>query len=109
MAHKSAEQRKGPNLKDLWKLVLAGLGVAAVIQELRKPADERTWHGKVAGFVPYDFRKPSFERIREAYWNPDGPIVSSRAFGVGWVMNFGAVTKLVSGYRSSGGSSSVAD
>ncbi len=44
---------------------------AAVYQELRKPPEQRTWHGKVAGVVPYDFRMPTFERLRETYWNPE--------------------------------------
>ncbi len=27
----------------------------AVVRELRTPRDLRTWHGRVAGFIPYDF------------------------------------------------------
>lgn len=88
-----AEKQQAPDIRHFWKLVLAVIGVVAVIQELRKPADERTWHGKVASFVPYDFRIPTMERIRDAYWNPEGPIVSPRAFGVGWVPNFGVVKR----------------
>lgn len=97
MGERKSERKKGLGFKDLWKLVLAAIGVVAIVQELRTPAADRTWHGKVAGFVPYDFRKPTFERIRQSYWDPDGPIVSNRAFGVGWVLNLAAVKKLVSG------------
>jgi hypothetical protein len=93
MAHEPTERRK-PNLKDLWRLLLLLLGVVAVVQELRRPADERTWHGTVAGFVPYDFRKPTADRFRETYWNPQGPFVSSKVFGVGWAPNLGAVKGL---------------
>jgi hypothetical protein len=64
------------------------LAVAAVATELVKPADERTWHGRVLGAVPYDFRPPTWKRIREAYWNPQSDrLFSDRVFGVGWAVN----------------------
>jgi hypothetical protein len=95
MAKQRADRRKGRRgLKDLWKLFLAVVGVIAVVQELRKPPDQRTWHGTVGNLVPYDFRKPTFDRFRETYWNPDGPIVSSKLWGVGWAVNVGAVKSL---------------
>jgi hypothetical protein len=62
--------------------------LAAVTQELNKPESERTWHGRVAG-VPYDFRRPSLRRFREAYWNPNDPrLFTDRVIGVGWAINF---------------------
>jgi hypothetical protein len=77
------------------KLASAALVVAAVAQELRKPSSERTWHGRVAGFVPYDFRPPTLERFREARWDPDNPqIFTDRVFGVGWAINLGRLAKL---------------
>lgn len=70
------------------RIVVVGLVVAAVATELAKPEPERTWHGRVAGLVPYDFRPPTWERIRSAYWNPDsGDLFSDRVFGVGWAVN----------------------
>ena len=61
---------------------------AAIYQELRKPPEARTWNGKVAGVVPYDFRIPTIDRVREAYWNPDSDqIFSEKVFGVGWAIN----------------------
>jgi hypothetical protein len=78
----------------LWRLALAIIGIVAVAQELKKPAEERTWHGKVADFVPYDFRMPTAERFKKAYWNPEGPLISSKAWGVGWAFNFGGLKKL---------------
>ena len=36
-----------------------GLVAAAVGTELLKPRRKRTWHGRVAGVVPYDFRRPT--------------------------------------------------
>ncbi len=57
-----------------WFAALIALG-AAVVRELRAPAAERTWHGRVAGDVPYDLRPPTLARLRDAFWNPDGPLV----------------------------------
>ena len=91
------QQRSRPSAKDLWRLALAIIGIIAIVQELRKPPEERTWHGKVARFVPYDFRWPTVERFRQTYWNPEGPIVSSKAWGVGWAPNLGAVKRLFNG------------
>lgn len=88
------EEKRTPNFKDMWRLLLAIIGVIAVIQELRKPEDERTWHGQVANFVPYDFRMPTVTRVRDTYWNPDGPVFTSKVFGVGWAPNFGAWVKM---------------
>jgi hypothetical protein len=65
-----------------------GLVVAAVATELSKPAPERTWEGRLWGVVPYDFRPPTWERIRDAYWNPRSDrLFSDRVFGVGWAVN----------------------
>lgn len=89
-------RRRAPSPRDVWKLILAVIGVIAVIQELRKPSDERSWHGKVADFFPYDFRMPTMDRVRDTYWNRSGPLISPKVFGVGWAPNFGALFGLVS-------------
>ena len=68
------------------------LTLAAVCQELEKPREERKWHGKIAGFIPYDFRLPTMERLEEAYWNPyERRILTPRVFGIGWAINFYAL------------------
>jgi hypothetical protein len=73
-------------------LVVIGLVVAAIVQELRLPSSQRTWHGRVGGLVPYDFRPPTMERLKAAMWNPDSDqIFTDRAFGVGWDVNLNAV------------------
>jgi len=77
------------------KLLVAALAIAAVIKELRMPKDQRSWHGVVAGFVPYDFRMPTIDKIKSVNWNPDGAIIVNRAFGVGWTINAGAVVAKV--------------
>jgi len=70
------------------RIAVVGLVVAAVATELAKPEAERTWNGRVFGLVPYDFRPPTWERIRTAYWNPQSDqLFSDRVFGVGWAVN----------------------
>src|SRR5437899_11669306 len=70
-------------LRGLLRLAVIGLVVAAVATELAKPEEERTWHGRLWGTVPYDFRPPTWERIRSAYWNPDSDVLlSDRVFDV---------------------------
>jgi hypothetical protein len=88
------KQRQPMTIQNIWRLVLAILACVAIVQELRKPKDERTWHGKVIDFVPYDFRVPTWERVKDTYWNPEGPIITGKVFGVGWAPNFGGFTKL---------------
>jgi hypothetical protein len=76
-------------LRRLVRAVSLGLVVVAISQEMSKPEAERTWHGEVFGLVPYDFRPPSWDRFRDAYWNPDdGRVFTPRVFGVGWAINF---------------------
>lgn len=74
-------------LSRLIQAAMVAATVAAVFQEMEKPREQRKWHGKV-GIVPYDFRVPTFERIRDAYWNPADPrILTPEPFGVGWAVN----------------------
>jgi hypothetical protein len=83
-------------VRRLIRLTAVGLVVAAVATELAKPEAERTWHGRVVGLVPYDFRPPTWERIRSAYWNPESDrLFSDRVFGVGWAMNLYQAKKLL--------------
>jgi hypothetical protein len=74
----------------LWLIRTAVLAavVGAIYTELRKPPEERTWHGRLLGLVPYDFRIPSLDSLRRAYWNPRSPkIFTDRPLGVGWAVN----------------------
>lgn len=75
-------------MRRLVRFAAFGLVVAAVATELSKPEPERTWEGRVFGLVPYDFRPPTWRRIRDAYWNPNSDrLLSDRVFGVGWAVN----------------------
>ena len=86
-------------MKDLYRLARTAVWLAffgAIYQELKKPDAERTWHGKVAGIVPYDFRLPTIERLRAAYWDPGSDqIFSDRVFGVGWAVNIPVAARKV--------------
>ncbi len=88
-------------IRRLVRLTTIALVVGAVATELSKPEEERTWHGRVIGLVPYDFRPPTWDRIRDAYWNPESDsLLSDRVFGVGWAINLHrAKTLLASGFE----------
>jgi len=96
MGTEERARKRRSGIQDLVRLVMLALTVAAVVKELRTPAEERTWHGVVAGFVPYDFRVPTLARFRERVWNPEGEhLISPHVFGVGWTLNVGKVVALV--------------
>ncbi len=86
--------KKPKRLRTL-RWVSMGLAVWAIAQEARKPPDEREWHGQVAGFVPYDFRFPTVDRIRERLWDPNGALITPQVFGVGWTLNLGRVARAI--------------
>src|SRR5258708_29971709 len=87
-------------MQDLLNLVRTAIWLlccAALFQELRKPAEERTWHGKVAGVVPYDFRLPTIYCVRQAYWNPESETVfTEKVVGVGCAVKLPTSLKNVS-------------
>jgi hypothetical protein len=77
------------------KLVAFGLVVAALIDQLRRDREERTWEGSVAGIVPYDFRMPTLERARSRWWNTDDDrLFVPQVFGVGWTINLARLARL---------------
>jgi len=82
----------GKWFKRLIQATAITLTLAAVCQELEKPKEERKWHGAIAGFIPYDFRLPTGEKFKEAYWNPyESQIFTPEVFGIGWAINFYAL------------------
>jgi len=73
----------------LIQVTVITLTLMAVCQEMEKPKEERRWHGKIAGIIPYDFRMPTIERFKEAYWDPyNRRVLTPEAFGIGWAINF---------------------
>lgn len=93
---KQRKQRKKHRARRLMGVTAFALVVAAVAQEMNKPAGSRTWTGRVGGLVPYDLRWPvTAERLRTAMWNPDSDaIFTPHAFGVGWSLNFARVASV---------------
>ena len=74
----------------LWLLVVA----AAIGNELRKPSDDRPWHDRLFGVLPYVFRPPTLARVRQTLWNPQqNRILVPQAFGVGWSINVGGLLR----------------
>jgi len=71
----------------LIRFAAIALVMAAVIQQLQRPARERTWTGHILG-VPYDFRPPTLQRVEQRWWNPDNPhLLTPHVFGIGWGVN----------------------
>jgi hypothetical protein len=83
-------------VRRLARLISVAMVISAVGQELSKPAEERSWQGTVWRFVPYDFRPPTWARLRDSLWAPDNPqLFTPRVFGVGWTVNLGRVYALL--------------
>jgi hypothetical protein len=84
------------SLKKRIRWIVFGLAAIAVIDQLSRPSEERTWEGEVLGLVPYDFRKPTLERVRQRWWNPDEPrLFVPQVFGVGWTINLARALALL--------------
>jgi len=82
-------QKKRPTAGDVIVIIgIAALAGLAIREQLQMPPGERTWHGMLYG-IPYDFRRPTIERLREAFWNKDtARVLLPKAFGMGWSINF---------------------
>ncbi|TMB58315.1 MAG: hypothetical protein E6J47_00025 [Chloroflexi bacterium] len=89
-------------------LMLAAIG-GAIYREMRLPAEERTWRGKLLGVVPYDFRLPTPRRVLDAYWNPERDnLFADQPFGVGWAVNLPVLLRSLGTLsRRSGGEETV--
>lgn len=85
----------GPDLKRILQaagIVMLGL---AILQQLRKPSDQRDWTGKVLGFVPYDLRPPGPSRLVSRWFNPsDRRLFTEHVFGIGWSVNLATAWRL---------------
>ena len=78
------------------RVATLGMLAWAVVTELRKPREERTWEGSLAGVVPYDFRLPTPARVRRRWWNHDDEhIFTPHVFGVGWSVNLARALDLL--------------
>jgi len=83
-----ARKKRGMKPRALISALFAVLVISALIEQLRRPKEERTWQGSVLG-VPYDFRLPTLEKLRNTFWNEKtSQILVPQAFGMGWSINF---------------------
>ena len=80
-----------------WAAVAGGLfGAATVAYAVRT---KRT-HGTFLK-VPFDFRLPTFARIKESWWNPeDRRILTPRVFGIGWALNIPQAIGRIKAHRA---------
>ena len=66
------------------KVAVAAVFVATAVYAVREKKPRGVFYG-----IPYDFRVPTPERIRERLWNPDDPrVLTPMVFGAGWSINF---------------------
>jgi hypothetical protein len=87
-------KRKSSGLGGLANCIGLVLTIASIVQELRKPPNRRTWHGALFGRIPYDWRWPTVQRVRRAFWQPRNPhLLQPAVFGVGWSINVAAVLR----------------
>ena len=79
---------------DMLAAATFGLTAAAFGKELREPKRRRDWRGELLG-IPYDFRKPTADKLKRSYWSPDDRrVIKPRAFGLGWDVNIGRLWRL---------------
>ena len=96
MGREKRPKKKLTRMQRLVRLVSISLLATAVVRELRRPAQEREWHGTVAGIVPYELRVPTLRRARERWWSPDDArLLQPTVFGVGWTVNVGRLLRLL--------------
>ena len=85
---KRKRKKKQPTVGDI--LVITGtvtLMGLAIREQLQLPHEERTWHGTLLG-IPYDFRRPTMERLCATFWNKEtANVLVPQFFGIGWSIN----------------------
>lgn len=77
-------------LRRLGFVLAVGALVAAIFKEFSQPKGLRIGEGNIFG-IPYSFRIPSMDNVRERYWNADGKLVAPPVLGVGFAPNLPAI------------------
>ena len=86
---------RGLGVREILRLAGIALFVVAVVQQMRRPAGQRDWQGRVLGLIPYDFRRPTLSRILSRWWNPTDPrLLTEHVFGIGWSVNLAQVLRV---------------
>lgn len=66
-----------------WRIITTAFTVAAIVYAVRT----RQSHGRLLG-VPFEFRVPTLDRLRQRLWNPDDPrVLTPYVFGAGGIFN----------------------
>ena len=66
-----------------WRTIATAFTVATLVYAIKT----RQSHGRFL-MVPYEFRVPTVQRIRDRFWNPDDArVFTPHIFGVGWSLN----------------------
>ena len=74
-----------------WQTITTAFTVATIVYAIKT----RQPSGRFLK-VPYDFRFPTLERVRQRLWNPEDPrIFTPNVFGVGWSLNFYHLVRLL--------------
>ncbi len=74
-----------------WKIIPALFAATTVVYAYKTKQSHGTFLG-----VPFDFRMPTWERVKLGYWNPEDPrVFTPRPFGIGWAVNIPQVLKRV--------------
>ena len=80
------------------KTIALLLTLAPVIYAIRTKQS----HGTYAG-VPFEFRRPTLQRIRERLWNPDDDrMFTPHIFGAGWSPNMYQILKRLGAIKTEG-------
>ena len=67
----------------LLKVAATATLVATAVHAYREGQTHGTYH-----CIPFDFRFPTVDRVRERLWNPDDPrVITPTIFGAGWSVN----------------------
>ncbi len=87
MSHNKNKKKFSP-LNTILGLTVMAIAGKAIKDQLDLPPQYRTWHGNVLG-IPYDFRRPTPEKIRSTFWNEHSSLLFvPQVFGIGWTINF---------------------
>jgi hypothetical protein len=83
--------KRGKSPVKSWRAVTALFTLATVAYALKA----RRSHGTFLK-VPFEFRVPTLQRIKERLWNPEeSRVFTPRVFGIGWTLNFHRVLSLL--------------